>query len=389
MYFNIDRDLLSGRKGIFTAEEIYSQPKIWKDTINNIYHNQDEIRSFTNKFLAIKKKRIILTGTKSLAFACEVCAKQLSSILGFTVESISSTDIVLSPKDYLYEDTTTLLISLSRSGNAQENVVATDLAKLIIKDLYQLVITCNRSGEIAISTKKNERNLVLLMPQEANDRGFIATGSFTSMMLSCLAVFFINDIESFKNDTVKLCDLVKKFIKNNAEKISELSKVNCDKAIYLGTSTSKFIAKDSAYKLISITQGIINTNYCTSIGLRSGYDIVLDNKTLTIIYLSDNKYTRKYDLDLARDLVNNKLINKLVIVTSNKDIEGLDVADYIFELGKIEYDLEYDIFLPIQQVVFGQMLSYMVAFNLGIEPDDPFSNGCMKDNFEKLNIYEF
>ena len=389
MYFNMDRDLLSGRKGIFTAEEIYSQPRIWKDVINNIYDNQNRIKIFINKFLAINKKRIILTGTKSLDFACEVCAQQLSSVLGFTVESISATDIVLSPNDYLYEDTSTLLISFSRSGNTQESVVAVDLAKLIVKDLYQLIITCNDVGELVISTKSNEKNLVLLMPKESNDRGFITTSSFTSMILSCLSVFFINDIEKFKNDTIKLCDLVSSFIKDNVDKISELSKIKYDRTVYLGSSASRFIAKDSAYKLLGLTKGVINTNYCSSLEFRYGYDVAINNKTLIIIYLSDNEYTRKYDLDLARDMIKNKAIDKLVIVTSSKYFEGLKVADYIFELGKIEYDLEYEIFLPIQQVVFGQILSYMTAFNLGIEPDDPFSNGSINGIVRNLIIHKF
>lgn len=389
LYFNINRDLLSERKGIFTAEEIYSQPNIWKDVINNIYNKQDKIKKFIHKFLESDRKRIILTGNDSLNFACEVCAQQLSSILGFTVESVSQASIVVSPNDYLYEDTTTLLISFSRSGNSQECVAAVDLANLIVTDLYHLIITCNDVGEIVISSKQTEKNLVLLMPQQSYDRGFMMTGSFTSMIVSCLAVFFINDIENFRKDTINLCEIVEEFIKNNIDKINDISKLEYDEIIYLGSSVSKFIAKDSSFKLSGITRGIVNSSYATSLEFRYIHEIAKNNKSLAIIYLSDNEYTRRYELDLARYIINNNIIDTLVIVTSNKSLEYLEITDYIFELGKINNSLEYDMFLPIQQVVFGQIVAYMTAFNLGIEPDDPFSNSIIKGVVQDLIIYTF
>ena len=208
MYFNLEKSLLEEKEGIFTAQEIYSQPSIWKQSINNILNSKEHISDFMSNFLKRDNKRIILTGAGSSAFAGEVCSPQLSKLLGFTVEAIPTTDIVASPSNYLYENTPTLLISFARSGNSPESVAAVNLAKQIVKDLYQVVITCNENGKLALASDSDEKSLLLLMPKESNDRGFAMTSSFTSMILSCMALFYIDKIEDYMSDTQKLCNIV-------------------------------------------------------------------------------------------------------------------------------------------------------------------------------------
>ena len=110
------------------------------------------------------------------------------------MSDLFETDIEVSdedetPSNYLYEDTPTLLISFARSGNSPESVAAVNLAKQIVKDLYQVVITCNENGKLTLASDSDEKSLLLLMPKESNDRGFAMKSSFTSMILSCMALF--------------------------------------------------------------------------------------------------------------------------------------------------------------------------------------------------------
>lgn len=388
LYFNIDRDLLSERKGIFTAEEIYSQPRIWNEAIKNIHDNQENIRKFIQTFLKKESKRIILTGAGSSAFVGEVCAPQLSKLLGLTVEAIATTDIVASPSNYLYKDTPTLLISFARSGNSPESIATVDLAKQIVKDLYQIVITCNEVGELAISSSKDEKSLLLLMPEGANDRGLAMTSSFTSMILSCMSLFYIDNIDDYKSDTEKLSNAVNDFMNKNIEKINELSKNTFDRVIYLGSDSSKAIGRESALKLLELTRGIVNANYDTPLGFRHGPKSVVNKSTLTIVYTSNDEYTNNYDMDLIKEMSNQREEDKLVVVTSanNNDEE---VADYIFELGKVDYTLDYNLFLPLQQIIFGQSLSFLKSFNLDITPDDPCPSGKVNRVVEGVTIHEY
>lgn len=381
--------MLSERKGIFTAEEIYSQPRIWNDAIKNIHANQKEINKFINNFLDKKNKRIILTGAGSSAFAGEVCAPQLSKRLGFTVEAIATTDIVASPSDYLYEKTPTLLVSFARSGNSPESIAAVDLAKEIVKDLYQVVITCNETGELAISSSKDEKSLILLMPEGSNDRGFAMTSSFTSMILSCMSIFHIDEIETFVKDTKKLCKAVNDFMDTNIEQINKLSNIDFDRVIYLGSSSSKAIGRESALKLLELTGGIVNANYDTPLGFRHGPKSVINNSTLTIVYTSNDEYTNYYDVDLISEMANHRDEDKLVVVTAKNKKKEEEVADYVFELGEVNYTLDDNLFLPLQQILFGQTLSFLKSFNLGITPDEPCPSGKVNRVVQGVTIHEY
>lgn len=388
MYFNISKKELERRKGIFTAEEIYFQPRIWEESIMSIHNNQHIISNFMKGFLSKANKRIILTGAGSSAFAGEVCAPQLSKLLGFTVEAISTTDIVLSPSNYLYENIPTLLISFARSGNSPESIAAINITKQIVKDLYQIVITCNENGELSLASNSDDKSLLLLMPKESNDRGFAMTSSFTSMILSCMALFYIDKIDEYLQDTKKLCNIVETFMQSNTDKINELSKLYFDRVIYLGSNCSKAIARESALKLLELTSGIVNANYDTPLGFRHGPKSVVNNNTITIIYISHSKYTNKYEMDLIKEMANHRDKDKLIVVTDiNNNYEN--IADYVFELGKVNYTLDNDVFLCLQQIIFGQLLSFLKSFNLGITPDNPCPSGKVNRVVKGVTIHEY
>ena len=388
MYFNLEKSLLEEKEGIFTAQEIYSQPSIWKQSINSILNSKERISDFMSNFLKRDNKRNILTGAGSSAFAGEVCSPQLSKLLGFTVEAIPTTDIVASPSNYLYENTPTLLISFARSGNSPESVAAVNLAKQIVKDLYQVVITCNENGKLALASDSDEKSLLLLMPKESNDRGFAMTSSFTSMILSCMALFYIDKIEDYMSDTQKLCNMVETFMSKNIEKINELSKLDFDRVIYLGSNSYKAIARESALKLLELTSGIVNANYDTPLGFRHGPKSVINNNTITVVYTSEDKYTNKYENDLIKEMSNHRDKDKLIVVSSiNEKYEN--ISDYVFELGKADYTLDNDVFLALQQIIFGQSLSFLKSLNLGITPDNPCPSGKVNRVVKGVTIHEY
>jgi glucose-6-phosphate isomerase len=54
----------------------------------------------------------------------------------FIFQSIGSTDIVATPKEYLIPDETTILVSFARSGNSPESLAAVEMAnQLVHQDL--------------------------------------------------------------------------------------------------------------------------------------------------------------------------------------------------------------------------------------------------------------
>ena len=374
--------------GLNTAKEIIQQPDTWRESVKNLIKNKIEIKSFIDSFLSKKEFRIILTGAGTSAFAGEVCEPYLTSLLNKRVEAIATTDLVASPKSYFIKDIPTLLVSFARSGNSPESVHAVNLASQLVDDLYQIVITCNENGKLAKNTVNDEKSLLLLMPPQTNDLGFAMTSSFTTMVLNAMAVFNINNIENFSSDVDKLSNSVNDFIENNIEKVTSLSNEDFERIVYLGSSTSKGIARESALKVLELTAGKVNASYDTPLGFRHGPKSVVDDETVSVIYISNDEYTRKYDLDLAKEMLAHKKNDKVVIVGDNIEEDILNKADYVFNVENINYTVENEVLLPLQQIIFGQMLSFLKSVNLGITPDNPGPTGEVNRVVQGVILHE-
>ncbi len=468
--------------GLNTAKEIIQQPDTWRESVKNLIKNKIEIKSFIDSFLSKKEFRIILTGAGTSAFAGEVCEPYLTSLLNKRVEAIATTDLVASPKSYFIKDIPTLLVSFARSGNSPESVHAVNLASQLVDDLYQIVITCNENGKLAKNTVNDEKSfarsgnspesvhavnlasqlvddlyqivitcnengklakntvndeksLLLLMPPQTNDLGFAMTSSFTTMVLNAMAVFNIDNIENFSSDVDKLSNSVNDFIENNIEKVTSLANEDFERIVYLGSSTSKGIARESALKVLELTAGKVNASYDTPLGFRHGpksvvddetvsviyisndeytrkYDLdlakemlahkkndtplgfrhgpksVVDDETVSVIYISNDEYTRKYDLDLAKEMLAHKKNDKVVIVGDNIEEDILNKADYVFNVENINYTVENEVLLPLQQIIFGQMLSFLKSVNLGITPDNPCPTGEVNRVVQGVILHE-
>ena len=374
--------------GLNTAKEIIQQPDTWRESVKNLIKNKIEIKSFIDSFLSKKEYRIILTGAGTSAFAGEVCEPYLTSLLNKRVEAIATTDLVASPKSYFIKDIPTLLVSFARSGNSPESVHAVNLATQLVDDLYQIVITCNENGKLAKNTVNDEKSLLLLMPPQTNDLGFAMTSSFTTMVLNAMAVFNINNIENFSSDVDKLSNSVNDFIENNIEKVTSLSNEDFERIVYLGSSTSKGIARESALKVLELTAGKVNASYDTPLGFRHGPKSVVDDNTVSVIYISNDEYTRQYDLDLAKEMLAHKKNDKVVIVGDNIEEDILNKADYVFNVENINYTVENEVLLPLQQIIFGQMLSFLKSVNLGITPDNPCPTGEVNRVVQGVILHE-
>lgn len=374
--------------GLNTAKEIIQQPDTWRESVKNLIKNKIEIKSFIGSFLSKKEFRIILTGAGTSAFAGEVCEPYLTSLLNKRVEAIATTDLVASPKSYFIKDIPTLLVSFARSGNSPESVHAVNLATQLVDDLYQVVITCNENGKLAKNTVNDEKSLLLLMPPQTNDLGFAMTSSFTTMVLNAMAVFNINNIENFSSDVDKLSNSVNDFIENNIEKVTSLANEDFERIVYLGSSTSKGIARESALKVLELTAGKVNASYDTPLGFRHGPKSVVDDETVSVIYISNDEYTRQYDLDLAKEMLAHKKNDKVVIIGDNIEEDILNKADYVFNVENINYTVENEVLLPLQQIIFGQMLSFLKSVNLGITPDNPCPTGEVNRVVQGVILHE-
>lgn len=387
--FGYDEVKLKKMNGYITAKEIIQQPRLWKETFEIVRKNKERIIEFLDRVLKESNLRIIFTGAGTSAFVGDCVVSYLDRLIPQKVEAIPTTNIVSNPKNYLHSDIPTLLISCARSGDSPESVATVELAEKLVDNLYQIFLTCNPEGSLAKKALQNDNSLLILMPKDSNDRGFAMTGSFTCMVLTSLLIFNIKNLESLESDIQTIADAGKRVIEKYSEKIRGIAANDFDRVIFLGSSTLMGLARESALKTLELTRGIIMTNWDSSLGFRHGPKSVINDKTLIFTYLSNDSYTRQYELDLLKEM-NSESGNKKVIAVSNyPDKEVEELVDYSIYIENTKKNYKDDVYLIFTYILVAQMFAFLKSIQLGISPDNPCPDGSVNRVVKGVKIYPY
>lgn len=386
MLLGYDEEELRRLGGYFTAKEINQQPFVWKELFDILYEQKDSIHNFLNPILGIPGINVILAGAGSSAFVGESSQGYLRRMFGVNVCAVDSTDIVASPYNFFFKDRPTLLISHGRSGDSPESLAAIELAKNIIDEVYFLNITCNKSGKMAQNTTGDKRVLNVFMPEESNDDGFAMTSSFTCMLLTDLMLPTINNIEEKKELLGKLATEAKRIINEDYQKIIQVARNSYDRLIYLGSGSLKGCAMEAALKSLELSHGLVNTNSNSFLGFRHGPKSAINDTTLLGFFVSNDEYTRNYDMDLIKEIIGEPGGRKLLcIMPFETKTEGLD---YNFAL-KENFCKTDEAFLTPVYIIYAQMLGFYKSLNLGIRPDNPNPEGRVNRVVKPFKVYRY
>ena len=160
-----------------------------------------------------------------------------------------------------------------------------------------------------------------------------------------------------------------------------------NRIVYLGNIGLKGVAQESALKTLELTAGKVATMYDSELGFRHGPKSIIDDNTLTIAYLSDDEYRRRYELDLVKEMAHQRKGNKIVVVY-NHDCEGIEeLADYPIQI-KIGQDME-NVLLGLDFILFAQTIALMKSLSLGITPDNPCPTGEVNRVVKGVTLYPY
>jgi tagatose-6-phosphate ketose/aldose isomerase len=349
---------------LWTGREIAQQPAAWRELAVSLGARRQEIKDFLGPLLARDDLRIVLSGAGTSAFAGQILAPGLARMLHRRVDAVATTDLVSNPRDHFAEDVPTLLVSFARSGDSPESLAAVRLADTVLTDCRHLVLTCNPEGGLyqtlsEPAQQRTDRSLALLMPPGTNDQGFAMTSSVTSMMLAALMVLGgCRDIDQLAAAAaVALPDLEKR--------ARALVEERSDRFVYLGSGPLTGLARESALKLLELTAGRVVSYFDSSLGFRHGPKSVLTDTTVVIVYLSNDPYTRRYDLDIVREL-RTTLPAERVISIGCRDVAEEETWSFP-ALGHLaDATVAPVLLLAAQHVALAQSRA------LGLDPDNPF-----------------
>lgn len=389
MFRLTDEQLKEGNAG-YTAQEIYQQPSVWKEMVAIILAQQNEIRNFIDSIYEKHERiRIIMTGAGTSAFAGDTLVPELNRQNQYNVyfESIATTDIVSNPAEYLVEDEPTIMVSFARSGNSPESLAAVSLAKKMIKNFYQVNITCNKEGKLAKSSEGDKNSLTILTPEQANDQSMAMTSSFSNMILAAYLLFSSTPINQSGIDQV--ISSGEHFVQSITDTIEQILEFDFERVIYLGSGLLGQLSHEAALKMLELTAGKVVAVNETSLGFRHGPKSILNNKSLVVIFMSQNSYTRKYDMDILREIAADELPFKTVVLAEKVNEEIQELADWSIQVNNENELFANDFYLALLYVIFAQALALKKSVKLGILPDNPSPEGRINRVVKGVTIYNY
>ena len=385
MIFGKSLEELEKIKAIFTATEIRQQPELWRETYKLILDQKESIQGFINKNVD-KNTRIVLTGAGTSDYVGDTVALELNKKLEAKVEAIATTDIVSNPNEHIEKNVKTILVSYARSGNSPESIGAYDLFENNVDDITQIVITCNKDGDLAKRCVNNEKNMLVLMPEKSNDKSFAMTSSFSCMTLATLLIFDIENIEKNKEFVEIVSSQAEEILDNRWSEIKQLVDYEAERVVYLGSGTLKGLCQEMALKNLELTSGQVTTVCESVLGFRHGPKSIINDKTLVIIMATNEEYTKLYDIDLIKEIHNDLGNHKLAVITyENDEIMKENCTNYICIDGKAIPNI-YKVF---NYMIFGQIFGYLNSLKLNISPDNPRPDGTVNRVVKGVVIHQY
>ena len=370
-----------------TTREIYQQPDVWKEAFEAYQEKREEIAAFLQDIAAKHDYiKVILTGAGTSAYVGDTLVPYFKEVYDerkWNFNAIATTDIVANPQTYLKKEVPTVLVSFARSGNSPESVATVDLAKALVDELYQVTITCAAEGELALQAHGDDRNLLLLQPAASNDAGFAMTSSFTSMMLTALLVFDPTEFAVKAERFEVLSSLARKVLDNVAD-VKELVDLEFNRVIYLGAGPFFGLAHEAQLKILELTAGQVATMYESPVGFRHGPKSLINEDTVVLVFGTTTDYTRKYDLDLVREVAGDQIARRVVLLSDQAF--GLEnVKEVALGCGGVLNDV-YRVF---PYIVYGQLFALLTSLKVGNRPDTPSPTGTVNRVVQGVIIHEF
>jgi len=376
-----DESELQALGALWTAREIAQQPAMLRKTHAALVARKEELESFLRPLLERAATRVVLTGAGTSAFIGECLAPYLAARLPCRVEAIATTDLVSGPTLYFEADTPTLLVSFGRSGDSPESVAALDLADRFVGDIHHLAITCNPDGALARKTGTAGKGVAILLPEETHDRSFAMTSSFSCMLYAALAA--LSGIGGMAARVDRIAQAVEIVLASQADAMKALATKGYERVVYLGSHIFKGLAREAALKLLELTDGAVIAAYDSPMGFRHGPKTMVNDRALVVVFLSNDAYTRRYDLDLLEEIRRDGKAGGLLAICGRDDGVSAGVERILVPAMADAQDV--DLLIPF--IAAPQIFAFEESLRRGLSPDNPNVAGTVNRVVQGVRIY--
>ena len=386
--FNYTEEQMKESFSTYTIHEIYQQPATWRKTCAQLKACKDELQKFVDQVVKAEDFEIVLTGAGTSEFVGNSLYHALNKKYDFKVKSYASTDIVPSPEETLSRTKPTLLVNFGRSGNSPDSVGNVEAAEVVCENIYHLFVTCNCEGALSKLAEKHDNCFALNLTPETHDKSFAMTSSYSNMYLATYLALNLDRLDEIVAEVEKVCAAGQYFLDNQFGEVAKvIEEFDFDRIVYLGNLALKGVAQESALKILELTAGKVATMFDSPLGFRHGPKSIINDKTLIVVYLSDDDYRRQYELDLIKEMSGQRKANKIVAVY-NRACEGIEaLVDYAIQVN-VGSDME-NVMLGLDFIIVAQTLAVMKSLSMGITPDNPCPTGEVNRVVKGVTLYPY
>jgi tagatose-6-phosphate ketose/aldose isomerase len=248
-------------------------------------------------------------------------------------------------------------------------------------NVRHLVVSCNRDGRMLQAIDGNPRAFGILLDDAVNDRSLAMTSSFTNMVLTGQFLAHAWSVEAYEPIVSALVAAARDLLPRAAGLAAELAGRGYRRACFVGSAALTGAAMESALKVLELTAGNVQAMWQSTLALRHGPMAALDGDTLLVGLLSSDPRRIRYETELLREVSAKRLARTVLAVAPN---EGIPVADEIFSLQATAVP---DLYRPVLDVIFGQLLGVFASLSAGLKPDTPSPTGAISRVVQNVGAY--
>lgn len=269
-----------------TWREIHAQPDIWRH-----WGAALDVQGLRAWIEAQHIREVWLCGAGTSAYIGEIIAAALEGQAGLRVRAVATTDIVARPHAHL-RGRARLVVSFGRSGNSTESIGLLDALDALAPHWPRLNITCNAVSHLA----QRAGCKVVVLPEACHDAGFAMTSSFSTMLLTALALLDTSGAPDWAGLADDLDILLPQYVAQS------LSTRRPSRAVFLGSGALTYGAREAALKVMELSAGHIPALWDSALGFRHGPKSFVDAGTDMWLFSCGDSHTAAYEGDLAAEL---------------------------------------------------------------------------------------
>jgi D-galactosamine 6-phosphate deaminase/isomerase len=369
-----------------TVREIDQQPETWIETARRMEAHQPGLADWFSEAGLIPSGPgsggLVLTGSGSSLYVGDCLIVPIQRALLAPVSAVPSGELLTHLDAHLAAAPRGMVVSFARSGDSPESSAVVDEVLAARPAWHHLIITCNGGGRLArYAGRDGVRALVL--DDRTCDRSLVMTSSFTNMTVAGSALAWLGRGPAYRTRVEQLAAIARRIL-HGSDRLAAVAQQDVRSAVFLGTGARQGSARESALKMLEMTDGRVHATAETYLGLRHGPMCAIRPDTLVVCFLSSDTVTRAYEMDLIRELNRKQLGIRLLVGEAVPD-EILRDTDCRIECPGLS--LVGDDLAAITDVVVGQLLALFRCLALGLRPDAPSNDNVINRVVEEFAIH--